>query len=102
MKKRPRVDIMWKLYDSTVVPYMHGGGGGGGGGCSSQKTQKNPKKPKKTQSQFTGFGVATGFFWDFLGFFWFNLGFFGFFWLEISDALKFGKQLFVGIYPCFQ
>ena len=72
----------------------------GGGGVLT------PKNPKKTQSQFTDFCVATGIFWDFLGF----LGFFGIFWdfkgflgflLEISDALKFGKQLFVGN-PCIQ
>ena len=69
-----------------------------------------PKNPKKTQSQFTNLGVATGIFWDFLGFlgiFWVFLEFFGIFWvflvlrLEISDALKFGKQLFVGN-PCIQ
>ena len=95
------------------------------GGCSPQKI---PKNPKKTQSQFTDFGVATGIFWDFLGFFWDFLGFLGFFgffwdflgffwdflgffgicfgifkvfWLEVSDGLKFGKQLFVGN-PCIQ
>ena len=77
-------------------------------GCSPQKI---PKNPKKTQSKFTDFGVATGIFWDFLGFFLGFFGFFwdffgifwdfGFFWLEISDALKFGKQLFVGN-PCIQ
>ena len=64
----------------------------------------HPKKSQKTQSQFTDFGVATGIFWGFFGFFgffWDFLGFLGVFWLEISDALKFGKQLFVGN-PCIQ
>ena len=32
-----------------------------------KKTKKNQKKPKKNQCQFTDFGVATGFFWFFLG-----------------------------------
>ena len=41
--------------------------------------QKNQKKP----SQFTNFGVATGFFLVFFGFFWFFLVFFGFFWDDI-------------------
>ena len=42
----------------------------GGGGCS----------PQKKPSQFTNFGVATGFFCFFFGFFWFFFCFFfGFF-----------------------
>ena len=32
-----------------------------------KKTKKKPKKTKKNQCQFTDFGVATGFFWFFLG-----------------------------------
>ena len=32
-----------------------------------QKTKRNQKKPKKNQCQFANFGVATGFFWFFLG-----------------------------------
>ena len=71
-------------------------------------TPKNPKKSPKnpipiyrfwrSDWDFLGFLGFFGFFWDFLGFF----GVFRvFFWLEISDALKFGKQLFVGN-PCIQ
>ena len=58
----------------------------GGGGCSPQKNQKkNQKKP----SQFTNFGVATGFFWFFFWvflvfFFWFFWFFFGFFWFFLG------------------
>ena len=57
---------------------------GGGGGAHPKKNQKNQKKP----SQFTNFGVATGFFLVFFlvfffgfffGFFWYSLAFFGFF-----------------------
>ena len=47
-----------------------------GGVLTPKKTKKNQKKP----SQFTNFGVATGFFWFFFGFFWVFLVFFGFFW----------------------
>ena len=53
-----------------------------GGVLTPKKTKKNQKKP----SQFTNFGVATGFFWFFLGFFgffWFFLVFFGIFWDDI-------------------
>ena len=50
------------------------------GGCSPQKKPKKTKKNQKKPSQFTNFGVATGFFWFFFGFFWFFLVFFGFFW----------------------
>ena len=50
-----------------------------GGGAHPKKNQKKPKKQKKP-SQFTNFGVATGFFLFFLGFFWVFLVFFGFFW----------------------
>ena len=54
------------------------------GGCSPQK---KPKKTKKKPSQFTNFGVATGFFWFFFGFFLvffgFFLAFFVFFWDDI-------------------
>ena len=40
----------------------------------------HPKKNQKKPSQFTNFGVATGFFWFFFGFFWFFFCFFGIFW----------------------
>ena len=45
-------------------------------------TPKIPKKKPKKTSQFTNFGVATGFFCFFLGFFGFLsfFGFFGIFW----------------------
>ena len=46
--------------------------GGGGGVLTPKKPKKNQKKP----SQFTNFGVATGFF----GFFWVCLVFLVFFW----------------------
>ena len=98
------------------------------GGCSPQKIPKNPKKSQKNPIPIYRFWCSDwdflgffGFFWDFLGFFgifwvfWDFLGFFGifwdflgsvlgflrFFWLEVSDGLKFGKQLFVGN-PCIQ
>ena len=60
------------------------------GGCSPQKKPKKTKKNQKKPSQFTNFGVATGFFWFFfcffwvfLVFFWFFLVFFGIFWDDI-------------------
>ena len=57
-----------------------------GGVLTPKKTKKNQKKP----SQFTNFGVATGFFWFFFGFFWFFLVFFGFFWYFLVFLVFFG------------
>ena len=60
----------------------------GGGVLTPKKTQKKPKKKKP--SQFTNFGVATGFFLGFFGFFgffwffWFFLVFFVFFWFFLG------------------
>ena len=65
------------------------------GGCSPQKKPKKTKKNQKKPSQFTNFGVATGFFWFFLGFFgffWFFLVFFGFFWDDIPTIKSNAKK----------
>ena len=69
-----------------------------GGVLTPKKTKKNQKKP----SQFTNFGVATGFFWFFLGFFgffwfflvffWYFLVFFGFFWDDIPTIKSNAKK----------
>ena len=56
----------------------------------------HPKKNQKKPSQFTNFGVATGFFLVFFGFFWFFFGFFlvffGFFWDDIPTIKSNAKK----------